>query len=55
MLSINSGMTDASMVNSDQLDDLNEMIEKSKISHYNAVKIICEMAISKADCKLNAG
>lgn len=44
MLSINSGKTDASMINSDLLDDLEGMIQKSKISHQKAVKIICDFA-----------
>ena len=44
MMSCNSGTTDTSLVNSDNLDNLSLLISQNSISHKNAVKIICDFA-----------
>ena len=52
-MSIYSGTTDASMIDSDHLDKLSLMIEQRQISHDHAVKMICDFAKTKVDCNLN--
>ena len=44
MMSINSGTTDNSMWNSDNLDSLSHLVGQSKISTSDAVAALCEQA-----------
>ena len=53
MMGINSGMTDNSMVNSDQLDQLMALIIGNLITNEKAVKILVNFAKAKLDCELD--
>jgi len=53
MMGINSGTTDNSMVNSDQLDQLMALIIGNMITNEKAVKILVDFAKVKIDCNLD--
>ena len=44
MMSINSGTTDNSMLNSDKLDSLSYLVVHQKISTHDAINSLCEQA-----------
>ena len=54
MMGINSGTTDNSMVNSDQLDQLMALIIGNMITKEKAVKILVVFAKAKIDFNLDS-
>lgn len=53
MMSMNSGTTDSSMLNSDNLDKLSAMLNAKKISFEDTTKAICDFAHNSFDIKLD--
>ena len=53
MMSMNSGTTDSSMLNSDNLDKLSSMLNAKKISFEDTTRAICDFAHNSFDMKLD--
>ena len=53
MMSMNSGTTDSSMLNSDNLDKLSSMLDAKKISFEDTTRAICDFAHNSFDMKLD--